>query len=216
MQVFEGGLRGPDRVVGAERVQRLLRELQAVLDGLLGNVGLGEVMDEVGIDAIEPAGVSPLDQLRVAAMERAAAAPRESAVEDVPHDPAREGEPVAARLALLLEDPLADEALRRVVQVSRAFRERLEVAELEAPSEDGRDRKKLAQLLRQVLDALLDRLLDGGGAGIGRDAGGLREGPRPGGILRDPPRVEERPEELLREERVPLGRVANPFREPIR
>ena len=50
LEELERGLRGADRVVRAERVERLARELQAVLDGLFGNVGLREVMDEVGID----------------------------------------------------------------------------------------------------------------------------------------------------------------------
>ena len=183
LEILEGGLRGPDGVIGAERLEGLLRELQAVLDRLLGDVGLREVMNEVRIDAVEPAREAPLDQVRVSPVERAPPPPREGAVEHVAHDPAREGEPVAARLALLLEDSLADESLRGLVHVARAFRERLEVAELEAPAENRGDREELAQLLGQVLDAFLHGLLDRGGQRIGGDAGGLGEGPR---ARRDP------------------------------
>ena len=124
LEVVERDLRDADRLLRAEGVERLLRELQAVLDGLLGDVRLREVVDELGVDALEPPGVALLEELRVLAVERAALAARERGVEDVAHDAAREREPVAARLALLLEHSLADEPVDVVVEVPRVLGER--------------------------------------------------------------------------------------------
>src|SRR5204862_318732 len=78
-------------------------------------------------------------------VERAPLPPRERTVEDVPDHPARERERVAARLALLDEETLADEALDGVLQVFLLvrLRERLEVAELEALPEDGSEGEDL-------------------------------------------------------------------------
>ena len=107
LEELERDLRDADRVLGAEGVERLLRELQSVLDRLLGHVALPEVVDELGVDALEPPGRALLDQLGVLAVEGTAAPARERSVEHVAHDSAREGQPVAARLALFLEDALA-------------------------------------------------------------------------------------------------------------
>ena len=142
-----------------------------------------------------------LEELGVLAVERPALAARERGVEHVADDAARERQPVAARLALLLEDPLAHEPVDVVVEVLGVLGERLEVLESKVLPEDGGDREKVAQLLGQPLDALLDGLLDRRGQGVGGDLRLLREAPGAGVVLRDPARVDERADELLREER---------------
>ena len=167
-------------------------------------------MDELGVDALEPAGVALLDELGVLAVERAALAPGQRGVEDVADDPAREGQAVAAGLALLLEHALADEAVDVVVEVPVVLGDLLEVLRVEGLPEHGRDREQVAQLLREPLDALLDGLLDRRGQGVGRDLGLLREAPGPGVVLRDAARLDERADELPGEEGVALGRVPQP------
>src|SRR4029079_19680461 len=118
LEVVERDPRDADRVLRAERVERLLRQLQPVLDGLLGDVGLRVVVDELRVDALEPPRVPALDELRVLPVKRAALAPRERRVQDVADDSARERQPVSPRLALLLEHPLADQTVDRVVDVA--------------------------------------------------------------------------------------------------
>ena len=100
-------------------------------------------------------------------MQRPALATGETAVENVPHDAARESETVAAGLALLLDDPLGQQPVHRFVQVPGAFGERLQVAELEAPPQDRGRREKVAKLRRETFDSLLDRLLNRGRERVG-------------------------------------------------
>ena len=216
LEELERDLRDPGGVLGAEGVERFLRELQAVLDGLLGDVALPVVLDELGVDALEPAGGALLDELGVLAVERPAAAPRERRVEDVADDPARERQPIAARLPVLLQDAFEDQAIDRILDAAGALGQRLEVARVEGLADHGRDRQELAQFLRQPLDALLDRLLDGGGQGVGRDLGLGREAPGARVVPGDVARLDERTDELLGEEGVAFGRVAQPVRQPVR
>ena len=172
-------------------------------------------MDEVGEDSLQTPGVTLLDELRIPAVERTPLAARKRTVKDVPHDTARESQPVAPGLPLFFEDPFPHEPLRRVVQALRLFHQDLEVFEVEALAEHGRDGEKLAQIVRQALDPLLDGLLDRGRQRVGIDAGGLGEIPGAGVVPGDPARVDQGPDELLREERVALGRVAQPLRQRV-
>jgi hypothetical protein len=137
-------------------------------------------------------------------VERAALPAREGAVEDVAHDAAREREPVATRLALLLEDAFLDQPVDRLVEALRVLRNRLEVLEFEALPEDRRDREDVAYVLGQPLDPRLDGLLDRLGQGVGGYARRPGKIQRAGVVPRDPARVEKRPDELLREEGIPL------------
>ena len=215
-EVIERGLRDARRLLRAEGVEGLLRELQAVIHRLPGDVALREVMDELGIDAVEAALVSFLEKVRVRPVQRAAPPPHEGAVENVAHDAAREGEPVAARFALFLEKALFHEPVDRLVEALRILGEQLEVLEFEALPEDRRDLEDVAQLLGQPFDSRLDGLLDRLRQGVGGDARRPGETQPAGVVPRDPARVEERPDELLREERVPLGRREEPPGEVVR
>ena len=103
-----------------------------------------------------------------------------------------------------------------VLDALRVLGQRLEVARVEGLAQDRRDREEVAQLLGQPLDALLDGLLDRRRQGVGRDLGLLREAPGAGVVPRDAARLDERADELLREEGVSLGRVAQPLRELVR
>ena len=185
LEVVERDLRDADGVLRAEGVERLLRELQPVLDGLLGVVRLREVVDELRVDALEPPGVALFQELGKLAVERAALAPGQRRVQDVADDPAREGQAVASRLALFLEHPLADETIDVVVEVAVVLGDLLEVLRVEGLSEHGGDREEVAELLREPLDALLDGLLDGRGQGVGRDLGLLGEAPCARVVFRD-------------------------------
>src|SRR5438309_8583052 len=122
LQILERRLRRSAGVVRTEGVERLARELQAVLDGLFRDVGLRKVVEEVGVDALEPAGVTALDQVGVFPVERPALATGQRAIEDVAHDPARESEPIATRFALFLEDSFMDEPIDRVLYFRGPFR----------------------------------------------------------------------------------------------
>ncbi len=154
-----------------------------------------------------------LEQLRVAAVERAALARRERGVEHVADDPARERQAVAARLALLLEVALDEQPVEGVVDL--ALRERLEVAHVEAPAEHRRDREKLPQLLGQPLDALLHRLLDRRRQRVRGERGLAGERPLAGQVRGDAPRVDQRADELLGEEGVPLRAFVEPLGEAV-
>ena len=215
-EVVERRLRDARRLLRAEGVERLLRELQAVVHGLGGNVALREMVDEIGIHAVEAALVALFEEVRVRAVEGATLPPREGAVEDVAHDAAREREPVAARLALLLEKALLHEPVDRLVETLRVLRDRLEVLELEALPEDRRDREDVAHVLGKPLDPRLDGLLDRLGQGVGGDARRLREIQSAGVVPRDPARVEERADELLREEGISFGGREKPPGEVVR
>ncbi len=215
-EVIEGGLRDARRLLRAEGVEGLFRELQAVVHGFPGHVALREVVDELGVHAVEASLVALFEEVRVRAVERAALPPREGAVEDVAHDAAREREPVAARLALLLEEAFLDEPVDRLVEVFRVLRDRLEVLELEALPENRRDREDVAYILREPLDSRLDGLLDRLGKGVGGDARRPREIQRARVVPRDPARIEKRPDELLREERISFRRREEPPGEIVR
>ena len=210
LEVVERDLRDADRLLGVERVERLARELQPVLDRLLGIVGLREMVHELGVDALEPAGVALFDQLGVLAVERPALAAGEGGVENVPDDAARKGQPVAARLPFLLEDPLAQQPVDGVVEIRGPFGQGLEVPGVEGLAEHRGDREKIAQLLRKPLDALLDGLLDRCRQGVRRDLRLLRKAPGSGVVSRDPARFDQGADQLFREEGVAFRRLAEP------
>ena len=173
-------------------------------------------MEEVRVDPLQPPRVTLLQELCVPSVEELSLSPRDGVVEHVADDAAREREAVAPRASLLLEQAVAHEPLDRVVQAVDAFRECLEVAELEALSEDRRDREDVARLLRQPLDPSRHRLLDRLRQHVGRESLGAGEVQRSRVVFRDRARVEERPHELLREERVPLGGLVEARREGVR
>ncbi len=207
-QKVQRDLRDPDRVLRAEGVEGLLHELQPVGDGLLGIVGLREVMHEIGVDAFEPAGVAMFDELGVLAMERPAPAARERGIEHVAHDAAREGQPVAAGLAILLEHSLAEQAVDVVVETRDAFGERLEILRVEGLPQNRGDGEQVPKLLGKALDALLDGLLDGCGERFRRDLRLRGEAPGARVVLSDPARLDQRANELAGEEGVALGGLA--------
>ena len=142
-------------------------------------------MDELGIDALEPARGALLEQPGVLAVERPAPAAGEGSVEDVANDAARERQPVAARLALLLEKPFAHQPVDGVVEVLRPFGQGLEVPGLEGLAQHGGDRQEIAQFLRKPLDPLLDGLLDRGRQRIRRDRPLSRKAPGAGVVPGD-------------------------------
>src|SRR5262245_64927021 len=117
-------------------------------------------MDEIRVDALEPSGVSLLEELRVLEMERAAFASGERGIQNVAHDAAREGQAVSPRLPLLFEHLFRDELFDVVVEIARVVGESLEVSRIECLPEHGSDRKEIAVFLRKALDPLLHRLLD--------------------------------------------------------
>src|SRR5205807_3482218 len=108
---------------------------------------LPEVLDELGIDALQAPGGPLLDQLGVLAVEGSAASAGQGAVENVADDPARKGQPVAAGLPLLFEDSFPDEAIDVVVEVLRSLRQRRQIARVEGLSEHRGDRQQVAELL---------------------------------------------------------------------
>ena len=111
--------------------------------------------------------------------------------------------------------PSRDEPLDRVVQAADALRQRLEVAELEALPEDRRDRKDVARLLRQPLDPSRHGLLDRLRQHVGGETRRAGEVQRSRVVLGDRARIEERPHELLREERVSLRGLEEARREAV-
>src|SRR5207237_6252561 len=108
--------------------------------------GLPEVAHELGIESVEPSRIACLDELAVLAMEGAALPAREGGVENVPHDPAGERQPVAPGLPLLLQDPLPDEPVDRVVHVLGSLRQSLKILRVEALSQHGRDREEVPKV----------------------------------------------------------------------
>jgi len=76
-------------------------------------------VDELGIDELQPVGVLALEDLGVLAVEGAAVAAGKASVEDVADDAARERQPVAARLPLLLEDTFPEQPVRGVFEIRR-------------------------------------------------------------------------------------------------
>ena len=163
------------------------------------------MVDEVGIDPLEPARVPLLQEIGVLSVESLSLPPRERAVEHVANDAAREGQPVAARVHRLLQDSVAHEAIHGVLQILRLVRQGREVAVLEALAEDRSDREDVAHLVREPLDPRLHGLLDRLGQRAGREDTPSGEIERARVVPGDRARVEERPDELLREERISLG-----------
>ena len=134
-------------------------------------------MHELGIDPIEPPLEPLLDLFGVTAVQRFALASRKRAVEDVADDAARECQAVAARLALLFDDPVDDQPLDDVLNLALRFAERFQVAEFEGLAQHRGHGQDLARRLRETLDPLLDRLLNRGRKRVGRD--GHLAGERP-------------------------------------
>ena len=215
LEIFEGGPGDPHRLLGAERLQGFSRLLEGVLDRLVRHVGLGEVVEQLRVDPLEPPGIPALEEVGILPVERLPLPPGEMAVENVAHDAAREDEPVSARLPLLLENSLLDERVDGVLEVG-TFDERLQLAELEAAPEDRGDGEDLPQVLREPLDPGLDGLLNRLGEGVGRDSGRPREIQCARVVGGDAARIDERPDQLLREEGVSLGRVEEACREAVR
>ena len=73
LHVLENGSRDPGRLLGAEGEERFLRELQAVLDRLLGDVAFRVVVQELRVDPLQPVRVTLLQELGVSSVERASA-----------------------------------------------------------------------------------------------------------------------------------------------
>jgi hypothetical protein len=215
IQELEGDLDGPDRLLGAEGLDRTPGVLEAVLHRLPGDVAFGAVIHELRIDPLELAGVPLLELLGVLAVQRSPPAARHLGVEHLAHDAAGEGERVAPRLALLLDEPSLDELLHRLFDVGVGLAERLEIAEVEGLAHDGGGRQDLAQRLGEAGDALLHRLLDGGGQGVRRDLGASGEGPGAGDVADQVPRVHQRAHQLLGEIGIPFGALEQPLRDAV-
>lgn len=203
VQEVQDGARRADRLLGAQGLERLLRQLQSVLDRLLGKVALRAAVQELRVDALQPSRVAPLELLGVAAMERAPAAPRQSRVEDVAQDAAPEREAVPARGPFFFQEAVREEPLDSFLQAFLRPDQELEVAELEGLAEDGGDREHLAVFLAQPVDAPFHGLLDRDRQRLGPSPR-AREPERTTGLTHDAVGIHERAHELACEVGIPL------------
>src|SRR5437879_11756609 len=119
------------------------------------------MVNELRINALEPAGVALLDQLGIITVKRATLATGKRAVQNVSDDPARESQPVTTGFPFLFEDPLADEPVDFVVEVLCVFRQRIEVLGVERLPQHGGAGATLPKLLGGPLDPTFDGLLAG-------------------------------------------------------
>ena len=87
-----------------------------------------------------------------------------------------------------------------------SFSERFQVAKIKRFANNRRDRENFAKIIGQALNAFFNRLLNRRRQGVGGDLCLLREAPGAGVVPGDPARLDERADELLREEWVSLGR----------
>ncbi len=158
--------------------------------------------------------VPPFEPLGVATMQDSAPPTREPRVERLSDDAARERQPVAARLALLLDEPLAQQPVDHLLDVPLAG-QRLNVSVLERAAEHGRHREHLAVRLVEPLDLLLDHLLDRLRDRVARQPHLARERERPHVVVDDAVRGDERAHELAGEERIALRRVVERAREAL-
>ena len=180
-------------------------QAQAVLDGLLGHVALREVVDELR-EARARAGPRSASRAarRTAGGASAGARAREPGVEHVAHDAAREGQQVAARLALLLEQPsrTSRSIASSTSPCASASASRSRESKVLPMTEAIESRSRRSSGSRSI--ALLDRLLDRRRQRVGGDAAVPARGStrrcRP---ARCRPESMQRAHELLREERVP-------------
>ena len=135
--------RRPRGVFDAEGLEGRPGEAQRVLDRLVGHVALQAVLDQLGQDSFDPPGMPRLEQLGGPAMQRPALSRRQAGVEHVVHDAAREAEQPAARLAFLCDEALLHEPVNRIVDLLH-LGQRRQIAGIEAPADDRRDRQDVA------------------------------------------------------------------------
>ncbi len=120
----------------------------------------------------------------------------ERGVEDVADDAARERQPVAARLALLLEHALADEPVDGVVEIPVALGERLEVLRVEglAETEATERRSRSSSGSRSIRFSTACWMV--AGSASAEISASFEKLQAPVSSSRDPARLDERADEL--------------------
>ena len=167
-------------------------------------------VQELPVDALDAAGVALGQVRRVAAVQAAPATARDLGVQHLAHDAADEGQAIAARRSLLLQQALLDHAVDRRVQVVCLFGQVLELAGVEALAEHRGAREHLAQRVGQAADAAIDRLLHG----LRERAGEMRRAqqrPRVRGLRGRLAAAEQRAHDLTGEEGIALGGAVEVF-----